>query len=86
MMRSLALAFLTMVSIWATGPVRAQTYSPDFPVCLHIYDLGATYFECAYTSLAQCAVAGSGRSAQCVVNPYFADQQRERPRYRRGHG
>lgn len=59
-MRVLALAILTIVTVWAAGPVRAQTYNPDYPVCLHVYDLGANYFEGAYTSLAQCAMSASG--------------------------
>lgn len=72
LMRVLALAILTIVTVWAAGPVRAQTYNPNYPVCLHVYDLGANYIECAYTSLAQCAMTASGRAAECIVNPYFA--------------
>jgi hypothetical protein len=84
LMRVLALAFLTIVTVWAAGPIRAQTYNPDYPVCLHVYDLGANYFECAYTSLAQCAMSASGRAAECIVNPYFAGaQERGTPPYRR---
>lgn len=74
-MRVLALAILTIVAVWTAGPVRAQTYNPDYPVCLHVYDLGANYIECAYTSLAQCAMTASGRAAECFVNPYFASAQ-----------
>jgi hypothetical protein len=29
------------------------------------------YFECRYRTMAQCAASASGRSAQCVVNPYY---------------
>jgi hypothetical protein len=65
-MRVLALAILTIVTVWAAGPVRAQTYGPNYPVCLHVYDLGANYIECAYTSLAQCAMSASGRAAECI--------------------
>lgn len=83
-MRVLALAISTIVTVWAAGPVRAQTYSPDYPVCLHVYDLGANYIECAYTSLAQCAMTASGRAAECIVNPYFASaQERGAPPYGR---
>jgi hypothetical protein len=39
----------------------------------------ATYYECRYSSLAQCAASASGRSAQCVNNPYFADAYEEPP-------
>jgi hypothetical protein len=52
-------------------PVRAQTYDPDYPVCLHVYGR-VNYYECRYTSLPQCAMSASGRPAQCVINPYPA--------------
>jgi hypothetical protein len=83
-MRILALAILTIVMVWAAGPVRAQTYSPDYPVCLHVYGIDGDYIECAYTSLAQCAMSASGRAAQCIMNPYFGSAQEPGgPRYRR---
>ncbi len=82
-MRILGLTIATIISVWAAGPVQAQTYSPDYPVCLFVHDLGANYYECAYTSLQQCAQSASGRAAQCVVNPYFASaQEPEVRRYR----
>ena len=85
-MRILALAVLTIVTAWAAGPVRAQTYGDsDYPVCLHVYDLGQNYYECTFNSLPQCAMSASGRAAECIVNPYFAGQERERPRYRHRH-
>jgi hypothetical protein len=72
-MRILAWAILTVVAVLTATPTLAQTYDPKYPVCLQIYQ-GFTdyYFECAYTSLAQCNMSASGRSAQCVINPYFA--------------
>ncbi|WP_409410863.1 DUF3551 domain-containing protein [Bradyrhizobium sp. sBnM-33] len=45
----------------------------------------ATYYECRYTSLPQCNVPASGRSAQCVINPYFGGTQ-DRAGYRRHRG
>ena len=65
----------------AAGPADAQTYAPGYPVCLHVYG-PATYYECRYTSLEQCAMSASGRSAQCVVNPYAANAEMA-PAYRR---
>jgi len=40
-------------------------------------------YECRYNSLAQCNASASGRSAQCVNNPYVADAGDEPlgPRY-----
>jgi Protein of unknown function (DUF3551) len=57
------------------GPAAAQTYDPAYPVCLHVYGRGATYYECRYTSLPQCNASASGRAAQCVINPYFASAE-----------
>ena len=55
------------------APARAQTYDPSYPVCLQVYQgIVDFYFECHYRTMAQCMASASGRSAQCVVNPYFA--------------
>jgi Protein of unknown function (DUF3551) len=67
-MRILALAILT---IGMVSPAAAQMYDPAYPVCLRLYDR-TIYYECSYTSLPQCNASASGRSAQCVVNPYFS--------------
>jgi hypothetical protein len=89
-MRIPALAILAMVTVSAAPPARAQTYDPGYPVCLQVYQGYVDYyFECAYSSLAQCNASASGRAAQCVVNPYYAGPkkppgQRDR-RYRRVH-
>jgi hypothetical protein len=91
-MRHLALA----VSLYAfgilsvAGPAQAQTYDPDYPVCLH--EFGPTnYYSCRYFSIPQCAPLAQGRSAECIVNPYYAGNQRKvspprRHRYRRKTG
>jgi hypothetical protein len=75
-MRILILAMLAVGAASAAAPARAQTYDPSYPVCLHVYGR-ANYYECRYTSLAQCASTASGRSAQCVINPYFASAYQE---------
>ena len=81
-MRIPALAILTTMTVLTAAPTLAQTYSPDYPVCLHAYR--EDYIECAYTSLAQCAQSASGRPAECIVNPYPASVQVPGgPRYRR---
>jgi hypothetical protein len=61
-------------------PARAQTYDPSYPVCLQIYQGGIAdfYFECRYQTMAQCAASASGRSAQCVVNPYYGGPKAKR--------
>ncbi|MDO9561131.1 MAG: DUF3551 domain-containing protein [Bradyrhizobium sp.] len=74
-MRKLALAIAALATVSAAGPAAAQTYDPAYPVCLHVYGR-ITYYECSFTSLAQCAGSASGRSAQCEINPYYAGPRR----------
>ena len=67
---SLAILAATIV---LPAPARAQTYDPAYPVCLQVYQgIADFYFECRYRTMAQCMASASGRSAQCVVNPYYA--------------
>ena len=84
-MRIPALAILTGVTVLTAAPARAQTYNPDYPVCLQVYDIEGSYIECGYTSLPQCAQTASGRAAQCIINPYFASTQVRAARYDRRH-
>jgi uncharacterized protein DUF3551 len=72
-MRVLALAIVAFGAACAAMPARAQTYDPAYPVCLQIYQGSMVdyYFECAYQTMAQCQASASGRSASCVVNPYY---------------
>jgi hypothetical protein len=81
-MRIPALAILAIGTMSAAAPAHAQTYG-GYPVCLHVYG-PVTYYECGYTSIPQCNASASGRSAQCIVNPYFANAHQDRPVRRRG--
>ena len=86
-MRFLALAILAIAA--ASAPAQAQTYDPSYPVCLHVMGR-ISYYECAYYTLPQCNASASGRSAQCVINPYFAHASqypsaRRYKRYRNGY-
>ena len=68
-----AMASTILAMVLPAAPARAQTYDPSYPVCLQIYrGRMDSYFECGYTSMAQCAASASGRAAQCVVNAYYA--------------
>ncbi|MGA7811187.1 DUF3551 domain-containing protein [Bradyrhizobium sp.] len=71
-MRVLALVTLTIGTLAMATPAPAQTFNPNYPVCLHVFDQGDVYYECRYNSLAQCNATASGRSAECQINPYFA--------------
>ena len=71
-MVNLAFAILALAMGLAT-PVHAQMYDPNYPVCMHVYgELEGERMDCIFTSLAQCAATASGRSATCLVNPYYA--------------
>jgi hypothetical protein len=81
-MRVPVCTFLTIVTALAASPLRAQTYDPDYPVCIQIYAIGGGRIDCSFTSLAQCAASASGRAAQCYNNPYFAQPSRKPSRQR----
>jgi Protein of unknown function (DUF3551) len=74
---------LAIATIAATTPLRAQTYDPNYPVCLQTYGRTGNYISCRYASIAQCQLSASGRAAQCITNPYFggADRRRHRKYY-----
>jgi hypothetical protein len=83
LMRILAMTILTTATALTATAAQAQTYDPKYPVCLQVYQGREDfYFECAYTSLAQCNMSASGRAAQCVINPYYA---KPGPRKKRSH-
>ena len=64
-------AILT-ATLAAGAPAQAQTYDPAYSVCLQVYQgFVDYYFECSYTTMAQCQASASGRAASCVVNPYY---------------
>jgi hypothetical protein len=69
-------------TVTLAAPAHAQMYDPSYPVCLQVYQsMVDYYFECAYTSMAQCQASASGRAAQCVVNPYYAGPQGKHGRH-----
>ena len=71
-MRIPVLASLAIATVLTAAPARAQTYDPNYPVCLQTYGIDGGYIECGYSSQTQCALSASGRAAQCITNPYFA--------------
>jgi hypothetical protein len=71
-MRLFASTMLATGMMLVAAPTRAQTYDPNYPVCIQTYAIGGGSIDCSFTSLAQCAASASGRAAQCLTNPYFA--------------
>jgi hypothetical protein len=70
-MRIATLATLTLAAVASAGPARAQTYNPNYPVCMQAYS-PFMYYDCHFFSIPECKASASGRGAQCVVNPYYA--------------
>jgi hypothetical protein len=81
MMRTPFLAVLMTATAFMVAPVRAQTYSPDNPVCMQTFGIFGESIECDFISLAQCAPSARGRAAQCIVNPYYRHRAPAAPRY-----
>ncbi|HEV7600553.1 MAG TPA: DUF3551 domain-containing protein [Bradyrhizobium sp.] len=83
-MRTFAGLVLAIALTSAAAPAPAQTYDPNYPICLQTFGRGGNYIACGYTSMGQCRSSASGRAAQCVTNPYFAgaNSGRTRRQYR----
>ena len=73
---------LTIGLMLVAAPVRAQTYDPNYPVCIQTYGIGGGSIDCSFTSLGQCAASASGRAAQCLNNPFFTQRDRKPVRQR----
>jgi hypothetical protein len=82
-MRRLVLTVMAIGVVFAAASAPAQTYDPNYPVCLQVYG-PVGYFDCRFTSLPQCAASASGRPAGCVVNPYQANALAQPPLRRPG--
>jgi hypothetical protein len=71
--RAISASIVLAASLALAAPARAQTYDPAWPVCLQVVSsLGGSYYQCAYTTMAQCQATASGRAASCLANPYYA--------------
>jgi len=59
----LAVAFVTAI------PAPAQALI-EYPYCMRVYTR-FQYEECSYSTLAQCQMSASGRSAECYRDPFY---------------
>jgi hypothetical protein len=66
--------------IGAATPAVAQTYDPNYPVCMQVITLNANYPDCRFVSMEQCKASVSGRAGYCLRNPYY--EKRLRPQRR----
>jgi hypothetical protein len=74
LMRISAWAVSTMLAIGlvaAAAPARAQTYDPNFPVCMHVIQFETAYEDCTFYTMEQCRASASGRAGMCSINPYY---------------
>jgi hypothetical protein len=71
-MRTLARPILAVAMTLSAVSARAQTYDPNYPICLQTFGRNGNAISCGYTSMEQCGLSASGRAAQCITNPYFA--------------
>src|SRR5256885_2670399 len=74
-MRAMASSIVVIGAMLASAPARAQTYDPNYPICLQVYGIDGDYIACGYTSMDQCRLSAWGRAAQCITNPYFAHKK-----------
>ena len=73
-------AVLVTGALLSVAPSSAQTYDPNYPVCIHIYgDRLGDRIDCTYTSLDQCAATASGLPATCLINPFYAHTAKPAP-------
>jgi Protein of unknown function (DUF3551) len=77
-MRTLVWMVLAVGLVLAAAPAQAQTYDPNYPICMQAYGMEQGFIWCGYTSMAQCEMSASARAAQCLPNPYFAYGSTER--------
>lgn len=65
-----ALAALALaVGAGALAPSPAQALI-DYPYCMKVYTRDQ-YEDCSYSTLAQCQMSASGRSALCYRDPFY---------------
>lgn len=81
---------VTAGALLAPAPSHAQTFDPNYPVCMHVYSGGSDgggeqRHDCSFTSLPQCRATASGRAATCELNPYYpVNAPTAGPRHRKG--
>jgi hypothetical protein len=71
-MRTLARPVLAVAMTLTAASAQAQTYDPNYPICLQTFGRNGNAISCGYASMEQCRWSASGRAAQCIINPYFA--------------
>jgi len=76
-MRVMFCFIVATTMILAVEPAPGQTYDPRYPVCMQTFGPQSS-INCSYMSMANCRMLAQGRSAQCLTNPYFAQDRKSR--------
>ena len=45
----------------------AQTYDPNYPVCIETYSIGGGYINCSFTSMPEMQSDGLGRGGNALI-------------------
>jgi len=85
-MRTLARLLFAAVLTLAAAPAQAQTYDPNYPICLQTFGRAGGYIDCSYTSMGPCRLTASARAAMCIVNPYYTGANSSRRLRQRATG
>ena len=66
----LAISALGLAMAFSTaGPTPAQALI-EYPYCMKVYTRDQ-YTDCSFSTLAQCQMSASGRSAMCYRDPFY---------------
>ena len=80
-MVKLSIGAVALAAFVIVKPAQGQLYDPSYPVCMQAFgQQEGERMDCIFTSLAQCAASASGRSAMCLINPYFVRRPGRRAR------
>jgi len=79
---SMRFAVLILLGVLA---LPTTVLARDYPVCLRVYQSMVDWYDdCGYTSIPQCQASASGRSAECMINPFY-NAPAAKPRAHRRH-
>ncbi len=62
-----ALGLALLMGTATSSPAQALI---DYPYCMKVYTRDQ-YTDCSYSTLAQCQMSASGRSAMCYRDPFY---------------
>jgi hypothetical protein len=72
-MRNLVLALVATGGLTMLGAAPAAAVGTNYAFCLQ-GDESPGLSDCSYTSYEQCSATASGRTLQCIANPYYVPE------------